>query len=398
MKYSKILFTLLFLLTALSVFSQQQVFTNIQKINQWDSIRKIAFNQDKFIFIELYSQNCISCEKMQENTFSDKKISSFLRNIFVTVKIPIDCELAANVIQNLSIKKVPTSFIFNWQSREVERYEGYISPEELTKKLDDFSSLYIGYLKLKDDYYHKNLDREKLGMLALVMSELNFYEESIKFSKEYLKKYKKLEYTDVEWKLINLLSEERISDSVLQSVISDYAKMFEYFGINKVNSFFSSIFENNYKLAVSEKNKILFDSTLFLIEVIKFSDEEFSMQRMKDFYKLEFYKETENWKKYGNSAVNYVEKYEVGDAELREIIYVLYLHDWSKTNLIKANSWAEDLYKKDNYYMNIMTLVFMQHRLSLNQRAVELLKEAKTKTTDKKNLELIDNLIREFGK
>lgn len=99
-----------------------------------------AANEEKLYFIDFTASWCMPCQWMDETTFSDPRVSSYIQQNYVPVKIDID-DFDGYAIKELhNIKLLPSILIFNAKGEQVARYEESLSPSKLLKILEEHNT------------------------------------------------------------------------------------------------------------------------------------------------------------------------------------------------------------------------------------------------------------------
>lgn len=90
-----------------------------------------AGQEGKLLFVEFGAQWCMPCRFMDENTFKDGEVVSYLSDNYVPVKIDIDDFDGFVYKEKYKVKALPTFLIFNSEGKVIERYEQSMAPSNL---------------------------------------------------------------------------------------------------------------------------------------------------------------------------------------------------------------------------------------------------------------------------
>jgi len=102
-----------------------------------DEAKALAGSVGKLAFIEFYADWCGPCKWMDQTTFSNPKVSTYLNDNFISVKVNIDDFDGFSAKQKYNIKSLPTMLIFNSKGKMVERIEETLAPTKLMKILSN---------------------------------------------------------------------------------------------------------------------------------------------------------------------------------------------------------------------------------------------------------------------
>jgi len=100
-----------------------------------DEAKALAGSVGKLAFIEFYAEWCGPCKWMDQTTFSNPKVSSYLNDNFISVKVNIDDFDGFEAKQKYNVKSLPTMLIFNSKGKLLERIEETLAPSKLIKIL-----------------------------------------------------------------------------------------------------------------------------------------------------------------------------------------------------------------------------------------------------------------------
>lgn len=96
-----------------------------------EEAKALAGSIGKLAFIEFYADWCGPCKWMDQTTFSNPKVSEYLNENFVSVKINIDDFDGYSAKEDYNVTSLPTMLIFNSKGSLVERIEETLAPSKL---------------------------------------------------------------------------------------------------------------------------------------------------------------------------------------------------------------------------------------------------------------------------
>ncbi|MEM9917023.1 MAG: thioredoxin family protein [Bacteroidota bacterium] len=94
-----------------------------------------AAQEGKLYFIDFYASWCMPCRWMDETTFSDRQLTTYVSENYIPVKIDIDDFDGYAYKQLYNIKMLPSILIFNSQGKLLAQYEESMAPSKLLKIL-----------------------------------------------------------------------------------------------------------------------------------------------------------------------------------------------------------------------------------------------------------------------
>lgn len=103
----------------------------------WYSIDEID-KAEKLIFLDVSTKWYKPCNMMDEYTFKNNKVSSFIQSNFFPVKIDGGDSLGIEFCKNYQITVYPTLLIIEPKTKkEIKRIEGFSAPDPLLKELQE---------------------------------------------------------------------------------------------------------------------------------------------------------------------------------------------------------------------------------------------------------------------
>lgn len=95
----------------------------------WETIRKLAKEQNRFIFIDCYTEWCGWCKVMDKSTFKDSAVVSFMNEHFIMQKLDMEQPENALLGAKYRVSGFPGYLLFNSSGYLVYRFTGYMNPE-----------------------------------------------------------------------------------------------------------------------------------------------------------------------------------------------------------------------------------------------------------------------------
>ncbi len=101
----------------------------INWINDINKAQKIAKAQNKIIMVFIEASHCPWCEKMKEETLSQKDVVRNINKYYVALKVDADSNEVQKTFGNISI--TPTLMFYSPDGEPLEIMEGYQNEEFL---------------------------------------------------------------------------------------------------------------------------------------------------------------------------------------------------------------------------------------------------------------------------
>jgi len=94
-------------------------------------ITEKAASEGKLVFMDIYADWCLPCKLMNEDVYSDKNLSDFLNDNFVSVKVNAEKGNGPNMTVLYNVTSFPGLLFLDENGRVLERKEGAAYHTEL---------------------------------------------------------------------------------------------------------------------------------------------------------------------------------------------------------------------------------------------------------------------------
>jgi thioredoxin-like negative regulator of GroEL len=104
----------------------------------WEKILEQAKSENKYIMIDFYTTWCSPCKKMDKVTFTDAEVMKFL-GANIAVKYDCDKGFGDKIADDYQVVFYPTTVVVGPDGQEVDRYLGYLGPEEYMEVIGGYT-------------------------------------------------------------------------------------------------------------------------------------------------------------------------------------------------------------------------------------------------------------------
>jgi len=104
----------------------------------WDAVRAQAKAENRFVFVDFYTTWCGPCKRLDKITYADDKVIAFL-NSTVPVKYDGEKGMGEKLAKEYRVHAWPTLIVFNPQGEEIDRYVGYLPPDEFLSTIEGYT-------------------------------------------------------------------------------------------------------------------------------------------------------------------------------------------------------------------------------------------------------------------
>ncbi len=126
----KIIFSVAMLLSVVAATAQIK-FNDVPL----DELQKMAMNEKKLIFIDVYASWCPPCKVLVRDVFSRKDVGDFMSKSFVSAKYDIDQHTGRDIANKYGIKSIPTLLVFKADGTLVHMVQGAMPAKEFMEEM-----------------------------------------------------------------------------------------------------------------------------------------------------------------------------------------------------------------------------------------------------------------------
>jgi thiol:disulfide interchange protein len=98
-----------------------------------DNALVMAAEQNRVVFVDFYTAWCGACKKLDEDTWTDKKVIEILKK--KTIPLEIDADRESAIREKYNLKAYPTLLILAADGSILNRFEGYMLPAQFIATL-----------------------------------------------------------------------------------------------------------------------------------------------------------------------------------------------------------------------------------------------------------------------
>ncbi|NNF33328.1 MAG: thioredoxin family protein [Saprospiraceae bacterium] len=93
--------------------------------DDWNTIKKIAAENDKHILVDVYTDWCVPCKKMNKEVFSIDEVGDSINPHFISYKVNAEKGNGIELSRDWSVRAYPTIMYLEPSGKEVTRFEGF---------------------------------------------------------------------------------------------------------------------------------------------------------------------------------------------------------------------------------------------------------------------------------
>ena len=91
----------------------------------------LAKEQDKLVFLDIYTDWCLPCQIMNEEVFNDERLGEYFKSEFISFKVNAEKGYGPNIATLYEVKGYPTLLFLDQSGRILEQKSGMAYHREL---------------------------------------------------------------------------------------------------------------------------------------------------------------------------------------------------------------------------------------------------------------------------
>lgn len=116
--------------------------------DDWNTALKKAKDQNKLVFLDIYTTWCGPCKMLKQYTFTDTSVGNFFNTNFVNVSVDGEKGIGPQLAQQYSIEGYPSLIITDAAGQPVLVTAGYMEAQDLLKFASEALRRSQSHLKL----------------------------------------------------------------------------------------------------------------------------------------------------------------------------------------------------------------------------------------------------------
>lgn len=318
----------------------------------WAEIKARAKAENKFIFIDCYTDWCGWCKVMDKETMVDSGIIDLLNTRFIAVKMDMEKGEGVKMAMKYHITGFPTFMFFNADGEYVYNTFGYTKTPEFKTQLENAQN--------KDKEF-----RAPGFSASLDVDYPEFYKNLFAGAdKKKPKEGEAIAFLDLQTDLFNeiswaVLSRTALNQKYVTYFLGNINRYRNLYGAACVNDKLNSLINIKLQEAIKDKKEASFTEAMEMIDTYVTDDKE----SMKTYSRLAYYKETGEWKQLAPAMDEFIAKKGFENANyINSISWNMYEKCDDKALLKKACGWMKGVVGAEATYANLDTYAALLYK------------------------------------
>lgn len=378
-------FSILVLLLACNFLAGQKI--DWDTSSSWEKLQAKAEKQNKYLFVDCYTDWCGWCKVMDKETFTDGKVADFMNEHFVATKIDMEKNYGVNLSMKYRVTGFPSFLIFSPDRRLVYKIIGFQKPEkfivELENALNPENQLNLKGVSPVVDldfpaFYKKAFEGKGKRVFPSAETLDSFYNSRSGWTDE------------VSFTIMSRFKmPEKVREYFLEH-INDYKELYD----KEIDQILSKLSNEKLKAAIDGNDEgLMMEAVEFTLKYMPENSEETA-----HYMKLTFWSNTGNWERFAAEFENLVEKEPFNQpATINSYCWDIYENCNDPKVIEKACSWMEKAIEADPQFAFLDTYAALLFKSGQYEKAEEYAKKAiKTGQENKEDVKSTETLLQKI--
>ena len=381
----KIQLIFLSLVFTLSLVAQSINFKN----KPWHELKSMANTENKFLFVDCYTDWCGWCKVMDKKTFSDPEVIKFMNDKFISTQIDMEKGQGIDLAMKYRVTGFPSYLIFSPEGKLVYRTIGYQKVPDFMANLQNAitpekQQQFLGVSNVVDldfpDFYRNAFagngkrSRPDSGVVEAFFDNHQTWTDEIAFS---------------------VLSKFDAPEKVKEYFLSNIELYRQLYSI-EVEDLVSGLIYRKMSEAIKNKDKEKANEVYAMVDnYMKEGKSEFKQSLL-----LQYLSQTYDWSNFTREFQHILNKegYE-NTSMINNYSWEIYKKCEDQNAILKASVWMKKVIETDPQYMHLDTYAALLYKSKNYKEAKIYAKKAiktgkKSKEDVKETKELLEKIIK----
>lgn len=297
--------------------------------NNLDDFFKVAAKDGKLIFIDMYTDWCGPCKRMDSEVFIQDEVGARMNNEFINLKINAEKGIGREIAKKYNVISYPTYLFLDSDGVLVYKALGYMSKDKLFVELANSDRVWKSSRSISELEKQYQLNRNNANTLFNYLGKRTELQlDNAELIDEYISLLDDTQKSEIH--NLQLIADNGSFDSrslyvgdALDFLLSNQDKFHSLKNVEDVEIYISMAQERSLGKAIKERDEVLLDRILDYNKFLNLNiyDDEYA-----DRIKLKFYYGIKDLEKYNKTATVYVDDklLKLGEDSLMKLDFQVY--------------------------------------------------------------------------
>lgn len=231
-------------------------FTQISSEKEWKAIFQKAKEENKLVFVDVYTDWCGYCKKLDKEVYTDERVVAFFNENFINVKFNAETPFGYPRAAAFNVEGYPTMLFLTDEQQVFERIGGFVPVDALMAYGQDVSESWLRLPFLAQRYISGEMTSdEQLEYIGILARGDN--EKAHEVAKGYIAKLTPASYEEIETLWLVSQYGNYIDDAPYKHILANKEQIIEWHGDSEYEDFLKAAYNDNLMLAIRYGDKEL---------------------------------------------------------------------------------------------------------------------------------------------
>ena len=223
-------------------------FIEVESTKEWNAVFERAKAEGKVVFVDVYTDWCGYCHKLDNEVYTDQGVISFFEDNFINVKFDAETEFGASKAFEFNVDGYPTLLFLTEDETVYEEIGGFVPVPTLMAYANDIQESWASLPELNVKYVSGTMTAdEKLEYIGIL--EKRDYEKAAQVASEYIKRLTDDDYLDIENLWLVSRFENQLGSKSYNYITTHKELIIEAHGQTEYEDYMKAVYNDNLELA-----------------------------------------------------------------------------------------------------------------------------------------------------
>lgn len=224
-------------------------FIEVDNNADWNAAFDKAKEENKLVFIDVYTDWCTYCKQLDEEVYTDKSIIEYFNENFINLKFNAETKFGFLKAELFKVSGFPTLLFLTSEKQVFHEIGGFVPAKALSAYGQEVQRIWSILPELEAKYETGVIAKEETLELINIL-EINDENRARTIAKKYIDALSTDDYLDLETIWLLSKHQNQLNGHPFQYIKSNKSLLVETHGINEYTDYMSAAYNDNLQLAI----------------------------------------------------------------------------------------------------------------------------------------------------
>lgn len=224
-------------------------FIEVEDNKTWKSVFKRAKEEGKIVFVDVYTDWCGYCHKLDKEVYTDQNVVDYFNAKFINVKFDAETDFGRQKAYQYAIDGYPTLLFLTTEEKVFEEIGGFVPSTTLLAYAEQVQEGWALLPTLTNKLENESLTADEQLTYIGILEKTN-YEEAARVASDYISSLTAEDYMTIENLWLVSRFENQLSSSPFQYISTHKEKIISTHGTTEYEDYMKAVYNDNLELAI----------------------------------------------------------------------------------------------------------------------------------------------------